>query len=52
MDNKRLILEWVPAAYRETGETANAANIKSTDVKPVLYQSKRSFKQLGFRRGR
>jgi hypothetical protein len=52
MDNKRLILEWIPAAYWETGETAKVANIKVTDVKPVLYQSKSSFRRLGFKRGR
>ena len=50
MANNRLILEWIPSAYRETAGTAKVADIKTDSVKPVLYKPKSSSKKLGFRR--
>jgi len=51
MANNRLILEWIPSAYRETVGTVKAADIKTDSVKPILYKPKSSFKRLGFGRG-
>ena len=50
MDNRNIILEWIPSIYKEDAKTNEKASVKTPQVKTTLYTNKGIYTKQGLKR--
>jgi len=50
MDNRNIILEWIPSVYKEDAKADKKAGVKTPQVKITLYTNKGIYTKQGLKR--